>query len=103
MKEITDSRSAQQNRLMWAMLTDVSRQVIWYGQKLTKEEWKCVLTAGLKKQKVVPGIDGGFVVVGAYTSKMTIKEMNELIELMEHFGGQQGVRFTAPEYMGEYA
>ena len=97
------TRSLQANARMWAMLSDLSRQVIWYGQKLAAEEWKDVLTAGLKRQKVVPGIDGGFVVIGARTSKMTVKEMAELMELMEAFGAQQGVRFTAPEYMREAA
>ena len=41
---------------MWANLEDIAQQVVWYGQKLHKEEWKDVLTAALKKQKIVPGI-----------------------------------------------
>lgn len=90
-------RSYEQNRRMWAMLTDVSQQVIWHGQRLSKEEWKDVFTAGLKRQKVVPGIDGGFVVLGSSTSRMSVAEMGELMELMEAFGAQQGVRFTAKE------
>jgi cobyric acid synthase len=69
--------------------------VVWYGVKLTKDEWKDVLTAALKKQKVVPGIEGGFVVLGARTSKMTVPEMTELIELSTAFGTQQGVKFRA--------
>jgi len=79
------------------MLRDISKQVIWHGQKLADSEWKDVFTAALKRQKVVPGIDGGFVVLGASTRKMTVAEMSELMELMEAFGAQQGVRFTAPE------
>jgi len=90
-------RSLEQNRLMWANLEDIAQQVVWYGQKLDKQEWKDVLTAGLKKQKIVPGIEGGFVVIGARTSKMTIAEMNELIELSTMFGAQQGVKFRALE------
>jgi len=82
---------------MWANLEDIAQQVIWYGQKLDKQEWKDVLTAGLKKQKIVPGIEGGFVVIGARTSKMTVAEMNELIELATMFGTQQGVKFRALE------
>ena len=82
---------------MWANLEDIAQQVIWYGQKLDKQEWKDVLTAGLKKQKIVPGIEGGFVVIGARTSKMSIAEMNELIELAVMFGTQQGVKFRALE------
>lgn len=94
-KEAT--RSLEQNARLWAMLTDVSNQVDWYGQTLTPEEWKDVLTAAMKKQKVVPGIDGGFVVVGARTSKMGVREMGELMELIEAFGAQHGVRFSARE------
>ena len=80
---------------MWANLEDIAQQVVWYGVKLTKEEWKDVLTAALKKQKVVPGIEGGFVIIGARTSKMTVPEMTELIELSTAFGTQQGVKFRA--------
>jgi len=81
--------------MMWANLEDIAQQVVWYGVKLTKDEWKDVLTAALKQQKVVPGIEGGFVVLGARTSKMTVAEMTEMIELSTAFGAQQGVKFRA--------
>ena len=94
-------RSKQANAKMWAMLTDISRQVIWHGQRLEPVEWKWVLSAGLQKQKIVPNIEGnGFVVIGESTSGMTIKRMNEMIEMCEFFGGREGVRFSAPEYEG---
>lgn len=95
----TETRTLAQNARLWAMLTDVSKQVDWYGRKLTPEEWKHVFSASLSKQDVVPGIDGGFVVLGKSTSKMTKGEMSELQELMHAFGAQKGVRFTAPEYV----
>jgi len=87
-------RSTQQNRLMWARLGDIARQVVWHGQKLSGEDWKIVLTAGLKKQRVVPGIDSGFVVLGDSTSRMTVAEMNDLLTLIEAFGAQQNVKFA---------
>lgn len=92
-----EERSDAQNRRLWAMLADISAQVDWYGQKLTSEEWKDVFSAGIKRTKVVPGLDGGFVVCGQSTSKMTKAEMCELQELMEAFGAEKGVRFRAPE------
>ncbi len=92
-----EKRSDAQNRRLWAMLRDIAGQVDWYGQKLTDEEWKDVFTASLKRAKVVPGLDGGFVVCGQRTSKMTKAEMAELQELMEAFGVEKGVQFTAPE------
>ncbi len=92
-----EKRSDAQNRRLWAMLSDIAAQVDWYGQKLTSEEWKDVFSASLKRTKVVPGLDGGFVVCGQSTSKMTKAEMCELQELMEAFGAERGVKFRAPE------
>lgn len=92
------TRSSEQNARMWAMLTEIARQVEWHGQKLTAEDWKDMATAALKRQRVVPGIDGGFVVLGQRTSKMTVGEMAELMDFLEAFGAEHGVRFSAPEY-----
>jgi len=92
------TRSLEQNAKMWAMLAEISDQVNWYGNKLTSDEWKDVFSASLKSQKVVPGIDGGFVVCGQRTSKMTKSEMAELIELMMAFGAERGVKFSDIAY-----
>ena len=88
-----EKRSNEQNSRLWAMLGDISEQVVWHGQKLSSGEWKDVFTASLKRQKVVPGIDGGFVVLGSSTSRMNKAEMSELMTLMEAFAAEQGVRF----------
>ncbi len=79
------------------MLTDISRQVDWHGQKLTTEEWKDVFSAALKRTKVVPGLDGGFVVCGQSTSRMSKAEMAELQTLMEAFGAERDVKFKVWE------
>ena len=88
-----EKRSDAQNRRLWAMLADISRQVDWYGQKLAPEDWKHIFSASLKKQRAVPGLDGGFVVLGLSTSKMTKAEMSELQELMAAFAAERGVVF----------
>jgi hypothetical protein len=88
-----ETRSLLQNRRLWAMLTDISNQVDWYGNKLTPDEWKMVFSAALKNQKVVPGIESGFVVLSQSTSKMTISEMSDLMELMSAFGANHEVVF----------
>ena len=92
-----DLRNLDQNAKMWAMLTDISKQVNWYGQYLHPEEWKDVLTAALKKQKVVPGIEGGFVAIGARTSQMSKREMMDLITLAYAFGNEHNVVWTEKE------
>jgi len=93
-----EKRSDAQNRRLWAMLGEISQQVDWYGQKLTAEEWKHVFSASLKRQKAVPGLDGGFVVLGQSTSQMTKAEMSELRTRMEAFGAERGLKFSAVGY-----
>ncbi len=88
------TRSLAQNRRLWAGLNDVSKQIDWHGRHLSSEEWKWVFGAALKKQEVVPGIDGGFVVLGQSTSRMTIAEMRDLIELINAFGAEHEVKWS---------
>lgn len=97
-------RSLDQNAKLWAVLSDVSRQVDWHGQRLSKEEWKDVMTAALKRQKVVPGLDGGFVVLGTSTRRMSKQEFSDLLELIQAFGAEQGVEWgdTAAEVYDQY-
>ena len=98
------TRSLEQNAKMWAMLQDLADQVPWpvdgVEQKLTKEEWKAITTAGLRKtQRVAHGIEGGFVLLGESTSKMTVGEMRELVDFIDYFGStrQPPVRWSGPE------
>lgn len=94
------TRSLEQNARMWAMLADISRQVVWHGKKLDPDSWKAVFTASLKKLNVVPNLSGdGFVVLGMSTSKMSKAEMSELQTLMEAFGSEQGVVWSEQEVM----
>lgn len=95
------TRTSEQNDKLWPMLRDLSKQVDWYGNVLTEEEWKDVMTAALKRQKVVPGIDGGFVAIGTSTRNMTKQEFSDLVELIYKFGAEQGVRWTDPIETGD--
>lgn len=90
------ARSLEQNDRMWALLTDVSKQVQWPVdgrlQLLTPEDWKHIFSAGMKReQRVAQGIDGGFVMLGQRTSKMTKCELGDLMELISAFGAERGV------------
>lgn len=91
------TRTIMQNSRMWAQLADVSAQVVWHGRKLSSEEWKCVFSASLKRQDVVPGIDSGFVVMAQSTSRMTKAELSSLMELIGAFGNERGVKWSNGE------
>lgn len=89
------TRSLQQNKMLWSCLGDVSRQVEWHGRWLDAESWKCIFTAVLKQQDIVPNLSGnGFVVIGQSTSKMRVGEFAELLELIQAFGTEHGVRWS---------
>ena len=91
------TRSLDQNARMWAMLAEIAQQVEWHGQKLAAEDWKHVFSASLKQQRAVPGLSGGLVVLGQSTSKMTVREMSDLMEIASAFGAERGVRFSGRE------
>ena len=93
------TRSLDQNALMWSILADLSRQVDWMvngvATKLEAEEWKDVLSASLTQEtRMSQGIRGGIVILGQRTSKMTVRQMSELIELALSFGTEKGVRWS---------
>ncbi len=93
---IEEKRTDSQNRLLWAILRDVSEQVVWYGKKLGSDDWKQVFTAGLKRQRAVPGVDGGFVMLGSSTSRMSKRQFSDLVELIYAFGSEHQVAWSDP-------
>ncbi|MBP9756729.1 MAG: recombination protein NinB [Phenylobacterium sp.] len=104
--EITPpGRTLPQNARLHAMITDVARQVEWAGAKRNVEAWKDIFTAALRSANhgldVVPGINGGFVLLGMHTSRMTKAELGDLMTLVEAFGAEHGVEFTDGNQGGE--
>lgn len=94
------TRTLGQNDFMWSILTDIAKQVDFVVNgalvKVSPEEVKDILSAGLKREmRMAQGIDGGMVILGQRTSKMTVRQMAELIELAHAFGAQRGVQWSA--------
>lgn len=78
-------RSLQANKLMWVKLNELERTRKWHGRKLAASNWKHLITAGMEQKVVVPNIAGdGFVILGKATSNMTVKQMNQVIEMADY-------------------
>ena len=92
-------RTTDQNARMWAMLTEVARQVKWHGQRLSADDWKLVFMAALKQElRIVPNLDGtGFVQLGRSSSSLSVGEMADLMDLIAAFGAREGVTFNTTE------
>lgn len=87
-------RSIPQNDRMWAMLTDISTQLLWHGQRLSTEDWKLMFLSALKQEmRMVPNIDGnGWVQLGRSSSDLSKQEMSDLFEIIEAFCAKHGVK-----------
>ena len=91
------ARNLEQNALLWVLLTAFSEQLQWpvNGQMthLSPEDWKDLLTAAYKRetQRVAMGIDGGMVMLGMRTSRMTKPQFAELIEFVYSVAAARGV------------
>ena len=89
-------RSTDQNSKLWASLTDVAMQVEWHGQRLTPDDWKLIFLDALNRElRLVPAIDGlGVVNLGRSSSNLSKAEFSQLLELIQAFGANHGVRFN---------
>jgi hypothetical protein len=98
-------RSSDQNAAMWSVLTQINRQrPVHNGVKMSAVLWKAVFMQALGAELVMlPTLEGGGLFpFGHRSSKLTVSEMGDLIELMlawaateelviEHFDGPQEV------------
>lgn len=102
-----DKRSKLQNSLMWALLTDLSEQVVWGGKKQKKETWKTLVAYQLLseiaeedgseyKTEFVPTLDRSTLLsVDISTKNMSKKIFSGLVTIIERFGAENGVIFSA--------
>ncbi len=88
-------RSLPQNKRLHAMCTDVAQQVVWAGKKRNVEAWKDIFTAALlsadHELDIVPGLNGGFVLLGMHTSSLSVARMGELMDFIEAWCTQNNV------------
>ena len=92
---VDDPRTTQQNRLMWAMLTDISDQVTHCGERWEPEDYKCAFMKAMGfKLRFMPALDGqGVVAIGYRSSKLDKEKFSELIETIYQYGAKNGVVF----------
>lgn len=101
-RPVKSRRTLEQNAKLWAMLGDISRQVEWpvngVMQKLDSEDWKALMTAAARQEiRMAQGINGGVVMLGESTKRMTVAELGDVIECMYAFGADKGVTWGEPK------
>lgn len=89
-------RSVPQNDRLHAMLTEISRKVKYHGQTLSVDDWKILFMSALNQEmRLVPALNNnGFVALGRSTSKLSMSEFSDLMELITAWAAQNGVVFA---------
>lgn len=81
-----ERRNLEQNALLHALLTDISRRHEWAGRRRDPECWKRLFVAAWCRARgeqieMLPALDGhGVDIVFRRTSKMSKAEVSELID-----------------------
>lgn len=88
-------RTKDQSDKMWAMLGDISVSKPG-GERYTPEEWKeRIMHACGWECQFLPGIlDGRPFPTGYRSSQMTKTQMSAMIDWMQAWGDEQGIRWT---------
>ncbi len=88
------TRTQAQNSKMWAMLEDVSRSEM-LGKKYTPEQWKRVFMSACGWEvQFLEGLSGEIFPSGFKSSRMTTKQMVDMITYIEAEGNRSGVKWT---------
>lgn len=90
-------RNADQNARMWAMISDVSRAKP-EGRMWPPETWKAAFMHSLGHQvQFAEGLDGsGPFPLGFRTSRLTVRQMADLITVISEYGDRHGVEWSEP-------
>lgn len=88
------TRTNEQNALLWSLLSEISRAKP-EGRHWTPETWKCAFMHALGHQvQFADGLDGsGPFPLGFRSSRLTVRQMSDLIEAIHEYGARHGVRF----------
>jgi hypothetical protein len=98
MKIDEPKRTLAQNDLLWPLLTEISAQATLQGRTFTPDQWKAIFMQSLgHKSDFLPTLEGdGFFPTGFRSSKLSKREMADLLTAIMAFGDQNGVKFNGP-------
>jgi len=90
-------RNVDQNARMWSMISDVSRAKP-EGRNWVPETWKAAFMQSLGHQvQFCEGLDdSGPFPIGFRSSRLTVRQMADLITVIAEYGDRHGVQWLEP-------
>ena len=91
------TRNDDQNALMWVLLSDIARAKPG-GRHWTTETWKAAFMHSLGHQvQFCEGLDNsGPFPMGFRSSRLGVKQMADLITVIQEYGDRHGVAWSMP-------
>lgn len=92
--------SNSQRKLLNAVCGDLSTQINWHGNWLSKDDWRHLLAGTMLGWRMMPAIDrgtgaAGFIMLGGSSLKLTREQATEAITCGLHLGdapSEQGLQ-----------
>ena len=93
------TRNLEQNNKLHAMLSDISKQCEFGGEKRDMNTWKMIFCSAHRiatgdKAEMAIGLEGEVINLRESTAQMSVKRMASLIEYVTAWGVQNGVKFN---------
>ena len=93
------TRSLEQNSKLHALLSDISKQCEFNGQKRDIDTWKMIMVSAHKiatggKAEMVIGLEGEVINLRESTAQMSVQRLASLIEYITAWGAENGVKFN---------
>ena len=97
------TRTLEANARLHAMLTDIARQAKYMGKPRSVEVWKGIFVSGWaiatgQTPEIIPGLENEFIAIRESTATMSGKRLASVMEYVEAWAINEGVRFTASEW-----
>jgi hypothetical protein len=87
-----ETRSDQQNRLSWPIVTEIAQQSKHYGRDLQPQDWRNLFMGALNGADLIPSLDGKSVMpLGLSTKVLTKSRFGDFVELMYCYSAEHGI------------
>ena len=86
-----DMLTEQQRKILNAACGDLSKQLVWHGFRLSKDDFRHLISGTILGFRIVPGIDlgegpPGVVMLGGSSLKLSKEKCSKAITLAFHLG-----------------
>ena len=83
--------SPSQRNLLHAACGDLAEQVVWHGQRLSKDDWRHLIAGTVLGWRMLPAYDSGsggsgYIMLGGSSLSLSKEQCRDAIDMAFHIG-----------------